>query len=204
MSNTSSGSPPVTARGDAQRTRILDAARHCFIAHGFHAANMASIAREAGISQGLIYRYFESKREIVLEIIRQQLAQNHAELARIQVSSDFVDEISEGFGLWQQNDARVWNVALFCEITAEASRDPIIAAALRESESAERAVFVAWLKRRDKLAGRRATAAQLEQRAVLMQCVIEGLAIRAVREPGLGVRQVRAMLRKVLPLALEG
>lgn len=50
----------AAARAETQRLRILDAAQRCFIAHGFHAASVSGIAAEAGISQGLMYRYFES------------------------------------------------------------------------------------------------------------------------------------------------
>ena len=48
------------ARSRSARS-ILDAAKKCFIEHGFHAASMANIAETAGMSPGLIYRYFENK-----------------------------------------------------------------------------------------------------------------------------------------------
>ena len=57
-------------RAEMQRNRILDAAQHCVIEHGFHAASMASIADTAGMSAGLIYRYFENKSAIILECIK--------------------------------------------------------------------------------------------------------------------------------------
>ena len=60
-------------RAEMQRNRILDAAQHCFIEHGFHAASMASIADTAGMSAGLIYRYFENKSAIILAIVDRQL-----------------------------------------------------------------------------------------------------------------------------------
>ena len=52
---------PRKARADAQRSRILAAAEKCFVQQGFHAASMASIATTAGMSPGLIYRYFPGK-----------------------------------------------------------------------------------------------------------------------------------------------
>ena len=60
---------PVATRAARQRERILEAAEKCFIESGFHAASMAHIADTAGISAGLIYRYFESKSAIVRAII---------------------------------------------------------------------------------------------------------------------------------------
>src|SRR5262252_4234519 len=47
-----------------RRTQILEAAVVCFAKHGFHQASMHDISAEAGISVGLIYRYFQNKEEI--------------------------------------------------------------------------------------------------------------------------------------------
>src|ERR1700744_4297457 len=60
-------------RAALQRERILDAAEKCFISSGFHAAGMARVAETAGISAGLIYRYFDSKESLVKAIIMRQL-----------------------------------------------------------------------------------------------------------------------------------
>src|SRR5262249_27099987 len=49
----------------AQRQRILDAARRCFMREGFHPTSMQDIIAEAGISARGVYVYFKSKEEIV-------------------------------------------------------------------------------------------------------------------------------------------
>lgn len=54
----------------AQRARILGAARGVFARQGM-SATMADIAAAAGISQGLAYRYFAGKEQIVSELIHQ-------------------------------------------------------------------------------------------------------------------------------------
>jgi AcrR family transcriptional regulator len=46
-------------------TQILDAALVCFAKRGFHQASMHDISTEAGISVGLIYRYFENKDAVI-------------------------------------------------------------------------------------------------------------------------------------------
>lgn len=48
-----------------RRTQILEAAVVCFAKRGFHQASMHDISAEAGISVGLIYRYFENKEEVI-------------------------------------------------------------------------------------------------------------------------------------------
>lgn len=55
---------------EEQRTKILTAARKVFAQKG-RAATMADVAAEAGISQGLTYRYFTSKEEIFTILIKQ-------------------------------------------------------------------------------------------------------------------------------------
>src|SRR2546422_456801 len=48
-----------------RRTQILDAAVVCFAKRGFHQASMHDISAEAGISVGLIYRYFQNKGAVI-------------------------------------------------------------------------------------------------------------------------------------------
>jgi AcrR family transcriptional regulator len=55
---------------DEARGRILDAAKKVFARRG-PAATMAEVAREAGVSQGLAYRYFESKEVILATLIKE-------------------------------------------------------------------------------------------------------------------------------------
>lgn len=49
---------------------ILDTALELFAENGFHATSMSQVAKKAGVSKGLAYNYFESKQEILDEIIK--------------------------------------------------------------------------------------------------------------------------------------
>lgn len=49
---------------------IMNVALELFAENGFHATSISQIAKKAGISKGLTYNYFESKKEILDEIIR--------------------------------------------------------------------------------------------------------------------------------------
>lgn len=60
---------PATARGEATRSKLLDAAEHEFGENGFHAASVASITRRAGVAQGTFYLYFASKEEAMRELV---------------------------------------------------------------------------------------------------------------------------------------
>jgi len=55
---------------DASRRKILDGALRVFASKGSH-ATMAEVAKEAGVSQGLAYRYFPSKEAILSELVHE-------------------------------------------------------------------------------------------------------------------------------------
>lgn len=48
----------------------MDTALELFAENGFHASSISQIAKKAGISKGLTYNYFKSKKEILDEIIK--------------------------------------------------------------------------------------------------------------------------------------
>ncbi len=55
---------------EAKREMILHAAIACFARDGFHKTTMSDIATAAGVSDGLAYRYFSGKDEIIQEAVR--------------------------------------------------------------------------------------------------------------------------------------
>jgi AcrR family transcriptional regulator len=52
-----------------RREDILQASLHLFAEKGFHGTSMRDIARSADITEGLIYHYFENKRDLFRAII---------------------------------------------------------------------------------------------------------------------------------------
>ena len=58
----------------ARERQILDAARTCFIAKGFHRTSMRQILDLAGISSGGAYNYFSSKDDIVKALVETERA----------------------------------------------------------------------------------------------------------------------------------
>jgi TetR/AcrR family fatty acid metabolism transcriptional regulator len=49
---------------------ILSAAKSAFAEKGFEGASIADIARTAGISDGLVYRYFQNKRDLLNHVLQ--------------------------------------------------------------------------------------------------------------------------------------
>jgi AcrR family transcriptional regulator len=190
-----------TSRADAQRDRILCAALKCFIERGFHAASMANIAELAQMSPGLIYRYFESKNAIVLAIVQRQLAEKQTAIRELQSSEQILDGLTEAFGQWGRPGAGTMSVALQLEMSAEATRNPQIAEALRASDAQTRSQFEDWL--RQTVAGG-LTPEHARMRALAVRLVVDGLTVRAAREPDLDPEEIRAALELLVQPLLNG
>ncbi|MDI3329248.1 MAG: TetR/AcrR family transcriptional regulator [Micrococcus sp.] len=57
------------ARSDARTRQLLEAAARLMERSGSHGVSMQAVADEAGVSVGLIYRYFANKQELVQGVI---------------------------------------------------------------------------------------------------------------------------------------
>jgi len=55
---------------DGRRTQLLDLGRRLFNARPYDAISIEEIAEAAGISKGLLYHYFPSKRHFYVEVVR--------------------------------------------------------------------------------------------------------------------------------------
>src|SRR5258707_12990701 len=79
---TAHSSPPDKAdraAGD-KRERILDASERIFARHGFFAARVSEIAKEAGVADGTIYLYFKSKDDLLISLFERRMTQVNEEL----------------------------------------------------------------------------------------------------------------------------
>jgi len=64
--------PEIRSNEGPKRQQIIDGACRVFLEHGFDAASMGEIAREAGVSKGTLYVYFKSKEELFEAIVEAQ------------------------------------------------------------------------------------------------------------------------------------
>jgi len=71
-----------------KRTAILRAALEVFAENGFHASPTSLLAQKAGVGTGTIYRYFESKDDLIRELHRELEEKMEAE-----VFSDYPDAV---------------------------------------------------------------------------------------------------------------
>src|SRR5262249_45088623 len=63
------GRPPgQTAQGAAARDRLYEIALRMISKRGYEATTLREIAKEAGVSVGLLYRYFPSKQAVIVAL----------------------------------------------------------------------------------------------------------------------------------------
>lgn len=56
-----------------KRERILDAAERIFAKHGFFAAKVSDVAKEAGVADGTIYLYFKNKDDLLISLFERRM-----------------------------------------------------------------------------------------------------------------------------------
>ncbi|HWE46695.1 MAG TPA: helix-turn-helix domain-containing protein [Caulobacteraceae bacterium] len=126
-----------TEPAEVRRRQLLDAAKRCFRAVGFHATTMAEVAAEAGVSVGLIYQHFASKEALIEGIVLEDLEQQMRDMAV--VLDHRPKTLIEAIALATKANLRIMldrdRTALMIEIAAEATRNPKIRAFVAETEA---------------------------------------------------------------------
>jgi AcrR family transcriptional regulator len=107
----------------ARRDHILDAAERCFARAGFHRTTMQDICREAGVSPGALYVYFDSKEALIAGICERDRAEFAERLAPLADAPDFLEalkELGEHYFVHQP----AYKGLLCIEIGIESTRNP--------------------------------------------------------------------------------
>ena len=71
-----------------RRDSILAAARQAFARSGFEGTSIADIARAAGVSDGLVYRYFANKRDLLNAVLTEFYERTMRDLDAIALRSE--------------------------------------------------------------------------------------------------------------------
>src|SRR5881397_1949605 len=112
--------------------QILDAALVCFAKRGFHQASMHDISAEAGISVGLIYRYFANKEAVIAAMAERHKNEIQELLERAKQAPALFESLEILFTAHCcENSPKVLS-AFVVDLYAEASRHPQIADLVRD------------------------------------------------------------------------
>src|SRR6516164_6620244 len=125
-------SQPQTDSVPDRRSQILDAALICFAKRGFHQTSMHDISAEAGISVGLIYRYFENKEAVISAMADHHQKESSAVLQRAKQAPTWLESLEILFTAHCCEEATRVVSAFVVDLYAEASRNPRVADLVRD------------------------------------------------------------------------
>ena len=115
-----------------RRTQILEAAIICFAKRGFHQTSMHDVSAEAGISVGLIYRYFANKEAVISAMADRHKQEIHELLERAHQAPSLFESLEILFTAHCcENSPKVLS-AFVVDLYAEASRNPRVADLVRD------------------------------------------------------------------------
>ena len=165
-----------------RRTRILDAAKECFVRHGFHSASMQQICAAAGMSAGNLYRYFASKDALIAGLCARDMEVAAAGFAQVRRSADILASL-EALMVQHLCGRQRADYALWAETTAEGSRNAAVAAlGLRVHEFIR--TTLEDIVRDGIEAGSLRADCEPQRIAMFLMALFDGLVVQLSRVPG--------------------
>ncbi|MFQ0815625.1 TetR family transcriptional regulator [Brucella anthropi] len=114
----------------AKRRQILEGAQDVFLRMGFDAASMNDITREAGVSKGTIYVYFNSKEDLFVAL---------CEHYRDTMFRELIEKLDKGFNSREElTDFGIALVTLITSSTAVRAQRIVLGVSERKPELAAR------------------------------------------------------------------
>jgi AcrR family transcriptional regulator len=171
-------------RAEQRRAQVLDAAAICFARSGFHGASMAEISRQAGMSAGHIYNYFDNKDAIVMAFVAMRVEHINDRLGNLGKQADPLEYMCDDIGpiVDEQLAPGFWGMSL--EIFAEASRNATVAAALQAADLDARTRLRALIAHGRAQRGLAADQRTVDGRIGAVKAMFNGLSLRALQDPG--------------------
>lgn len=129
---------------DRNRETVLRVAREAFLRDGYVATSLASVAKEAGFTTGIVYSSFGSKADLALGVLErlqtEQIGALGERVERATASNDVLDEVRQ----WAAEAMSSGWVRLELELLLDTMNDPRLAAAQaqRQVDSIQQAVAV--------------------------------------------------------------
>lgn len=161
------------AEGTSSRRRILDAALRLFSRRGYEETSVAALARSAGVSKGLVYHYFDTKRDVLEAVMARGSERLDAALRRLGAESSASSPaatVMEVLGLVAE-DLPWWRLFFRLRMQPELGREVGLASGdVSLEEALERSLS-------------RAGSASPRREALALAAAVEGAAQRYVLDP---------------------
>jgi AcrR family transcriptional regulator len=183
--------------------RIVDAMRHSIALRGTAGSTFDHVAREAGVSRGLLHYYFGTKEQLLVEVVRRdaevRLDELERRLADAKTADDFLHVLVVGLREVVADEPDI--VALSFELFSLSRRNAEIATEYTELLRGMRVHVAAVLAQKQK-EGVLRLGAEPEAVAEVLFSLADGFAIRMLAEPDrdmtpsfdAAVQAVRALL----------
>jgi AcrR family transcriptional regulator len=164
--------------------RIIEAMRRSVARRGTVGSTFDHVAREAGVSRGLLHYYFGTKEQLLVEAVRRdcelRMERLQVQLSRAQSADDFIDLMAENLQRTVREDPDF--VTLVFELFTLSRRNADIASAYAELMRGTRDQVAAMLD-----AGQREGILRLHASpqavAETLFSLADGLALRMLAEP---------------------
>jgi len=163
--------------------RIVDAMRHSIALRGTAGSTFDHVAREAGVSRGLLHYYFGTKEKLLVEVVRRdaevRLDLLERQLAEAKTADDFIHVLVVGLQQVVADEPDI--VALSFELFTLSRRNADIAAEYTELLRGMRVHVAAVLAQKEQ-EGVLRLGAPPEAVADVLFSLADGLAIRMLSE----------------------
>jgi AcrR family transcriptional regulator len=187
---------------ERRRQHVLDAAERCFCKFGFHNASMAQIAQAANMSVGHIYRYLPNKEALITAIVQRDAA---IALTDVEALENDTRPIRQALQAYARRTidrlAEPARATLMLEVMAEASRNPRVAAVVREAFSEVHARTVSLLLR---ARPQGCSIEEMRERVQVLDLLFAGMTMKMVKTPDFDREPLAALVTECIAKMVEG
>ncbi|MBC8642550.1 TetR/AcrR family transcriptional regulator [Caballeronia sp. EK] len=110
-------------RKERTRERLLEAAETMFVRKGLAATSVDDISEEAGYTRGAFYSNFDSKAEVLIELLRHDVERTCTNMQAIMKEGGTSDEMKQRAIAYFTDSLRPDSFSLWAEASLLASRD---------------------------------------------------------------------------------
>jgi TetR/AcrR family transcriptional regulator, repressor for uid operon len=188
-------------RHEEKRQNILVAPRRCFERSGLKGASISDICKEAGISPGHLYHYFNSKDAIVATLSEAWLDRTRQRFEQLSaLEDDVVTSLLDEIGRLTPSSPNSGTEIVF-DMLAESARNPAMAEIIQAHSRGLR-TMLADVLRKGQQRGAVDAGLDPEATAVVIIAMIDGLKAMPLRDPeldrGTAIVLLQQMLKDVL------
>lgn len=163
-----------------RRDQIMFAAVRAFAKRGFHQTSMHDISAEAGISVGLIYRYYANKEAVIASMADQHKQHIGELLEQARQAPTLLESFEILFTAHCCEESPKVQSAFVVDLYSEASRNPQIAAIVRDVVEMAMGGMTDLIARAPESAAHDLTPAEM---AELIYAVARGMLMKDILQP---------------------